>query len=71
MHSLSRRGTTNGLGYANANCSYIALGVTFLHSLDANVIHRDLKPSNILIDSVHVGTLDLLRISTNPKFSVK
>lgn len=50
---------------------YIALGVTFLHSLDANVIYRDLKPSNILIDSVRVGTLDLLRISTNPKFSVK
>jgi serine/threonine protein kinase len=30
----------------------IAKGLTFLHSLNANVIFRDLKASNILLDSV-------------------
>ncbi|XP_040993673.1 probable serine/threonine-protein kinase PBL18 [Juglans microcarpa x Juglans regia] len=29
----------------------VARGLTFLHSLDANVIYRDLKASNILLDS--------------------
>ncbi|KAK8598710.1 hypothetical protein V6N13_094671 [Hibiscus sabdariffa] len=29
----------------------VAQGLTFLHSLDANVIYRDLKASNILLDS--------------------
>ncbi|MBA0558092.1 hypothetical protein Golob_015126 [Gossypium lobatum] len=29
----------------------VAQGLTFLHSLDANVIFRDLKASNILLDS--------------------
>lgn len=30
----------------------VARGLSFLHSLDANVIYRDLKASNILLDSV-------------------
>lgn len=30
----------------------IARGLSFLHSLNANIIYRDLKASNILIDSV-------------------
>lgn len=30
----------------------VARGLTFLHSLDQNVIFRDLKASNILLDSV-------------------
>lgn len=30
----------------------VARGLSFLHSLDANVIFRDLKASNILLDSV-------------------
>lgn len=30
----------------------IARGISFLHSLNANIIYRDLKASNILIDSV-------------------
>lgn len=30
----------------------VARGLTFLHTLDANVIYRDLKASNILLDSV-------------------
>ncbi|WJZ89505.1 hypothetical protein VitviT2T_008723 [Vitis vinifera] len=29
----------------------VAQGISFLHSLDANVIYRDLKASNILLDS--------------------
>ncbi|XP_061352305.1 probable serine/threonine-protein kinase PBL2 [Gastrolobium bilobum] len=29
----------------------VARGLTFLHSLDANVIYRDLKASNVLLDS--------------------
>ncbi|XVF69422.1 hypothetical protein PTKIN_Ptkin11bG0080800 [Pterospermum kingtungense] len=29
----------------------VAMGLSFLHSLDANVIYRDLKASNILLDS--------------------
>ncbi|EYU33244.1 hypothetical protein MIMGU_mgv1a017205mg [Erythranthe guttata] len=29
----------------------IARGLTFLHSLNANIIYRDLKASNILINS--------------------
>jgi len=30
----------------------VARGLTFLHTLDANVIYRDLKAANILLDSV-------------------
>lgn len=33
----------------------VAQGISFLHSLDANVIYRDLKASNILLDSVCQG----------------
>lgn len=33
----------------------VAKGLSFLHSLDANVIYRDLKASNILLDSVCQG----------------
>lgn len=35
----------------------VARGLSFLHSLDPNVIYRDLKASNILLDSVRTGTL--------------
>ena len=33
----------------------VAQGLSFLHSLDPNVIYRDLKASNILLDSVCQG----------------
>lgn len=38
----------------------VARGLSFLHSLDANVIYRDLKASNILLDSVYMGTCEHL-----------
>lgn len=40
----------------------VARGLSFLHSLDANVIYRDLKASNILLDSVcwHIKSSDLI-----------
>lgn len=38
----------------------VARGLSFLHSLDANVIYRDLKASNILLDSVQFPSLKLL-----------
>lgn len=38
----------------------VARGLSFLHSLDANVIYRDLKASNILLDSVLLHMLKYL-----------
>lgn len=41
----------------------VARGISFLHSLDANVIYRDLKASNILLDSVHHQQIPLISIN--------
>lgn len=45
----------------------IARGISFLHSLNANIIYRDLKASNILIDSVCCNLL--LHASLTPLLS--
>lgn len=45
----------------------IARGLSFLHSLDANVIFRDLKSSNILLDAVSVVNSEKCNLLIGPQ----